>query len=85
MLEPPRPFDKRLVLLHLNGPLAGIHQITGARSQLGHPDQPPPTALAITREGKEVPVGLVASKRTYWLYKEVMVPQGLGTFDRAQR
>lgn len=31
------------------------------------------------------PICLIAVKRTYYVYKQVMVPEGLGNFDRAQR
>lgn len=72
---------KKIVLQHVTGPLAGFYQITGQRS-----DAPTPLPEFVPRVSigdHHVPVSLVASKRSYFLYREVIRPTEK-TFNPAQ-
>jgi hypothetical protein len=67
---------KRVVVEHANG----IVQICGLVSE-GQPDSLIPAAIS----GWDYDVALVASKTRYWLYRAVVPPEGLGTFNPNQQ
>jgi len=75
------PTYKRVVLLHRNG----MHQILGVLPN----DQQPPSVLTrqagVLIDHLPVELNLIQSKARYVIYREIMVPEGLGSFDKAQR
>lgn len=74
----PTPISNlRIVLEHRTGPLARLHQIIGHASVFE--DGPLPLWPS------EPPMSLVGVKRGYVWYREIVAPEGLGRFDRAQR
>lgn len=71
---------KRLVLLHQNG----LHQILGWCE--GQPKELLAEDAGVTINGQPVALNLVACKRTYYIYKQVMVPAGeVRPMNRNQR
>lgn len=71
-------FDKRVVLLVMSGPLAGLHQITGTVSQIT-PDGDYRKLVPFydnvgMPDGRRAPVGLVSVHTRFVLYKEIYGP-----------
>lgn len=71
------PFDKRIVLLVTSGPFAGLRQINGtvsqARAELGALPEFL-ESVSMPPDQRRAPVGLVAYKHRYVLYKEIYGP-----------
>lgn len=62
--------DKRIVLQHTQGPLKGVHEILGLRSDLAGP---PPEVMpsGVTHRGRVITgASLLKVTRTHWLYSE---------------
>lgn len=76
---------QRVVFEHGTGPWKGLKQIMGTteefEGEVPHATTDPFTAAP---DGRKVLAGLVASKRTYLLYREINTPLAK-TFDRRQR
>jgi len=73
--------DKRIVVEHPSG----LHQILG----IGPKDEQPEAFISI-KEGVEIDgvlsaLNLVAAKRSYWLYRPLMLPEKTTRYDPAQR
>ncbi len=77
--------NQRVVLEHRAGPYAGLFQITGHASEIG--DTPPSCTKPFeeTVSGRWIQASLVKSTPRYVLYREIIAPEGLGTFDRRQK
>lgn len=78
---------QRIVLLHTRGPHKGLHQIMGHSDDFFGSGAPDTTTeeFVITPGTRKGIAGLVRSTPRYLFYKEVTAPEGLGTFDKAQR
>lgn len=87
--------DKRVVLEHTNGPMAGIHSICGLKSQA---TMPLPEIIDATQmiDAPSMrmpgPVSLVAVKRKYVLYRQIYAPSTMvgrvvpnAPFDKRQQ
>jgi hypothetical protein len=68
---------KRIVLQHQSG----LMQILGVGPAEGQPREMEATLIS----GKLTEVNLVAAKRTYGLYRPVMMPEKRKTFNKEQR
>ena len=78
----------RVVLEHVKGPWAGICQILGTVKQVK-------TDMGVVELPAYIPdinfgdrisgASLVAAKRSYVLYRELIVPDGLKSFNPEQR
>lgn len=80
----------RLVLEHTQGPYKGLLQIVGYLGQLlqeGESLKDLPTLQPFNRGAEQIAASLVAVKRTYILYRELMVPVGASdkTFNPLQQ
>lgn len=81
---------KRIVLEHVYGRLAGLQQILGTEDQLLRGPEgtaPLPTFIPDANFGDHVgPINLIAAKRSYHLYREVItLPTETKTFHADQR
>lgn len=78
--------EKRVVFQHRVGRYKGLHQIMGTTAQFGG-QQPPAVSgpFVASPDTRPALAELVKETPNFVLYTEVMPPEGLGTFDRAQR
>lgn len=76
---------KRIVLEHKTGRFAGLSQITGTSDNA--PNPLPTLCEGINRplDGDHITASLTRQKRGAVYYTELVMPQGLGRFDRSQR
>lgn len=65
--------DKRIVLQHISGRLAGIHSIQGLESNAPHPLQE--YVEEAWMMDHHAPACLVGVKRSYVLYRELIIPE----------
>lgn len=77
---------KRIVLQHASG----LTQILGVGpvDDKGNDEQPQtfiPVTEGVECDGKVQPLNLVASRRSYWLYKPLMLPMRAKDFNPRQR
>ena len=78
----------RVVLEHTQGRWSGIHQILGTVDQVkaGMGVAELPTYIPDIQFGDRVNgASLVACKRSYVLYRELIIPDGLKSFNPKQR
>jgi hypothetical protein len=88
MKKPPKvvlkPLDKRMVLLHLKGAWAGIHQILGTQSETlasaNIAELPAFIPECEMGDGRIVSVSMVKMTNRYALYRENTPPAG-GKFN----
>lgn len=82
---PEIPRRKRIVLEHVTGRLAGMSQIQGTTEEA--PDPLPDFCPGINRpfDADKIDASLVRVRRGAVYFREIIVPDGLGTFDRSQR
>ena len=83
---PEIPRNQRIVLVHTQGPFAGLHQIMGHTDQFGG-QQPPALSdiFDMIPDGRKGQASLIKSTPRAVFYREIAATTGLGTFDRAQR
>lgn len=74
--------NKRIVLEHTTGPLTGLCRITGLEADA--PDPLPTFVAEVDMLSHFGPAGLVAVKRSYVLYREVITPESYGSMDEDQ-
>lgn len=75
--------DKRIVLEHTSGLMNGLHSILGLESEAPSPLQE--FVPDVDMKDHHAPCSLVAVKRSYVLYRELMLPEQTKAFDRSQR
>ena len=81
---------QRIILNHLTGRLTGLSQIIGTVDQFDGETPsvltPMPQISEVLRgDTREVSYGLIQSKPRFRIYREIVAPEGLGTFDRRQQ
>lgn len=81
--------NQRVVVHHQTGPYKGLFQIIGHTDETG--GQVPPLVddfkmtVGTKLNIREFPIGLIASKTRFVLYREITNPTGLGRFDPRQK
>ena len=78
----------RIVLEHTKGHMKGIHSICGRADEVegALPELVDTTVLIDSpRMRTPGPASLIAVKRSYVLYREIFMPDALGTFHAEQK
>lgn len=78
-MAPEQTRDKRIILIHTQGPTPGLWVIAGTKHALvgdTYAGAMPPMLGPVPLAGRAGFFGLLAEKPRYIVYREIMVPEG---------